>query len=81
MKRNRFSMSSRAVIMVGFGAGYLTAFIWECTACRREWLLSVWLSAFLQLVGQIQRPTADMSRRLPAMVHAIASRRKTYGSI
>ena len=31
------------------------------------------LSAFLQLVGQIQRPTADMSRRLPAMVHAIAS--------
>ena len=31
------------------------------------------LSAFLQLVGQIQRPTADLSRRLPAMIHAMAS--------
>lgn len=73
MKRNRFSMSSRAVIMVGFGAGYLTAFIWGVHRMQEGVVTFGMLSAFLQLVGQIQRPTADMSRRLPAMVHAIAS--------
>lgn len=73
MKRNRFSMSSRAVIMVGFGAGYLTAFIWGVYRMQEGVVTFGMLSAFLQLVGQIQRPTADMSRRLPAMVHAIAS--------
>lgn len=73
MKRNRFSMSSRAVIMVGFGAGYLTAFIWGVHRLQEGVVTFGMLSAFLQLVGQIQRPTADMSRRLPAMVHAIAS--------
>lgn len=73
MKRNRFSMSSRAVIMVGFGAGYLTAFIWGVHRMQEGVVTFGMLSAFLQLVGQIQRPTADMSRRLPAMIHAIAS--------
>lgn len=73
MKRNRFSMSSRAVITVGFGTGYLTAFIWGVHHMQGGVVTFGMLSAFLQLVGQIQRPTADMSRRLPAMIHAMAS--------
>lgn len=73
MKRNRFTMSSRAVIMTGFGAGYLTAFIWGVHRMQDGVVTFGMLSAFLQLVGQIQRPTADMSRRLPAMIHAVAS--------
>lgn len=73
MKRNRFTISSRAVIMTGFGAGYLTAFIWGVHRMQDGVVTFGMLSAFLQLVGQIQRPTADMSRRLPAMIHAVAS--------
>ena len=73
MKRNRFSMSSRAAMMTGFGTGYLTAFIWGVHRMQDGVVTFGMLSAFLQLVGQIQRPTADMSRRLPAMIHAMGS--------
>lgn len=73
MKRNKFSMSSRAAMMAGFGTGYLTAFIWGVHRMQDGVVTFGMLSAFLQLVGQIQRPTADMSRRLPAMIHAMAS--------
>lgn len=73
MKRNSFSMSSRAAIMAGFGTGYLTAFIWGVHRMQDGVVTFGMLSAFLQLVGQIQRPTADMSRRLPAIIHAMAS--------
>lgn len=73
MKRNSFSMSSRAAMMAGFGTGYLTAFIWGVHRMQDGVVTFGMLSAFLQLVGQIQRPTADMSRRLPAMIHAMAS--------
>lgn len=73
MKRNRFSMSSRAAMMTGFGTGYLTAFIWGVHRMQDGVVTFGMLSAFLQLVGQIQRPTADMSRRLPALIHAMAS--------
>lgn len=73
MKRNSFSMSSRAAMMAGFGTGYLTAFIWGVHRMQDGVVTFGMLSAFLQLVGQIQRPTADLSRRLPAMIHAMAS--------
>ena len=73
MKRNRFSMSSRAAMMTGFGTSYLTAFIWGVHSMQDGVVTFGMLSAFLQLVGQIQRPTADMSRRLPALIHAMAS--------
>lgn len=73
MKRNSFSMSSRAAMMAGFGTGYLTAFIWGVHRMQDGVVTFGMLSAFLQLVGQIQRPTADMSRRLPAIIHAMAS--------
>lgn len=73
MKRNKFTVSSRTAIMAGFGAGYLTAFIWGVCNLQSGAVTFGMLSAFLQLVGQIQRPTADMSRRLPAIIHAMAS--------
>lgn len=73
MKRNKFTVSSRASVMAGFGAGYLTAFIWGVHSMQDGVVTFGMLSAFLQLVGQIQRPTADMSRRLPAMIHSMAS--------
>ena len=73
MRRNKFTMTSRIAIMTGFGTGYLTAFIWGVYRMQDGVVTFGMLSAFLQLVGQIQRPTADMSRRLPAMIHAMAS--------
>ena len=73
MKRNKFTVASRIAIMTGFGTGYLTAFVWGVFRMQDGVVTFGMLSAFLQLVGQIQRPTADLSRRLPAMIHAMAS--------
>lgn len=73
MKRNKFTTTSRTAIMAGFATGYLTAFIWGVHNLQAGVVTFGMLSAFLQLVGLIQRPTADLSRRLPAMIHAMAS--------
>ena len=73
MRRNKFTMTSRIAIMTGFGTGYLTAFIWGVYRMQDGVVTFGMLSAFLQLVGQIQRPTADMSRRLPTLIHSMAS--------
>ena len=73
MKRNKFTTTSRTAVMAGFATGYLTAFIWGVHNLQAGVVTFGMLSAFLQLVGLIQRPTADLSRRLPAMIHAMAS--------
>lgn len=72
-ERNRFSVVSRMAVMFGFGAGYLTAFIWGVSHLHDGLITFGMLSAFLQLVGQIQRPTADMSRKIPYIIHSLAS--------
>lgn len=77
-KRNHFSVISRLIIMSGFAVGYLTAFIWGVKNMQEGLVSFGMLSAFLQLVGQIQRPTADLSRRLPAMIHSLASAERLY---
>lgn len=73
MRRNKFTITSRLAIMAGFATGYLTAFIWGVHRMQDGIITFGMLSAFLQLVGQIQRPTADMSRRLPNLIHSMAS--------
>lgn len=77
-KRNKFSIISRFVIMSGFGIGYLVTFIWGVARLQDGLVTFGMLSAFLQLVGQIQRPTADLSRRFPLVVHSLASAERIY---
>lgn len=73
MRRNRFTQFTRTMMLLGFGAGYLTAFLWGVAQLQQGALTFGVLTAFLQLVGQVQRPTADLSRQLPGLVHALTS--------
>lgn len=73
MGRARFTLLVRGIVLTGFGAGYLVAFLWGVTQLQQGLITFGVLTAFLQLVGQVQRPTADFSRQLPALIHASAS--------
>lgn len=73
MRRNRFTQLTRLLMLTGFGTGYLTAFLWGVVQLQHEAITFGVLTAFLQLVGQVQRPTADLSRLIPRLVHSLAS--------
>ena len=73
MRRTRFSIVARILIALAFSLGYAIAFLW---GVRGIWLGSVsfgLMTAFLQLVGQIQRPLLEMSEQLPSLFHCSAS--------
>ena len=73
MRRTRFSIVARILTALAFSLGYAIAFLW---GVRGIWLGSVsfgLMTAFLQLVGQIQRPLLEMSEPLPSLFHCSAS--------
>jgi ABC-type multidrug transport system fused ATPase/permease subunit len=71
--RTRFSILSRGLVSMGFSAGYLTAFIWGVFSIQGGAITFGVMTAFLQLVGRIQRPLADLARMIPTLVSALTS--------
>lgn len=71
--RAKFSIGAFAFVQLGFAAGYLTAFLWGVNGLSCGAITFGTLSAFLQLVGLIQRPTMDLSHFLPGMVSALTA--------
>lgn len=71
--RAKFSIGAFTFIQFGFASGYLTAFMWGVYGLSTGSVTFGALSAFLQLVGLIQRPTMDLSRYLPSMVSALTA--------
>ena len=73
IRRTRFSVVSRIFISLAFQAGYAVAFLWGVWGISTGKVTYGMMTAFLQLVGQIQRPLADMSGQIPSLIHASAS--------
>ena len=73
MRRARFSVLSRIFIALAFSGGHAVAFLWGVWGISAGTVTYGMMTAFLQLVGQIQRPLMDMSAQLPAVIHATAS--------
>ena len=71
--RTRFSVVSRALVGMGFSAGYLTAFLWGVFSIQDGAITFGVMTAFLQLVGRIQRPLSDLARMVPTLVGALTS--------
>lgn len=71
--RTKFSVGAFSFIQTGFATGYLTAFLWGVNGLAEGNITYGMLSAFLQLVGLIQRPTMDLSRYIPGLVAALTS--------
>ena len=64
---------ARGMMSLGFMGGYATAFIWGILGIRSGAVSFGMMTAFLQLVGQVQRPVADLASELPAFIHALTS--------
>ena len=73
LKRTRFSVVSRGFMSLALQAGHVIAFIWGVTGISRGTVTYGMMTAFLQLIGQIQRPLVEMSSQLPAIIHSTAS--------
>src|SRR5574344_358884 len=73
MRRTRFTLFSRAMVSIGFSTGYLVAFLWGIISLRDGAISVGVMTAFLQLVSQIQRPMVYLSRQIPAFIHATTS--------
>ena len=73
MRRARFSVLSRIFIALAFSGGHAVAFLWGVWGISLGTVTYGMMTAFLQLVGQIQRPLMELSSQLPAVIHATAS--------
>ena len=73
IRRTRFSVISRIFISLAFQAGYLLAFMWGVKGISCGTVTYGMMTAFLQLVGQIQRPLLEMSSQIPTIIHSTAS--------
>lgn len=73
LRRTRFSVISRGFMSLALQAGHVIAFIWGVTGISRGTVTYGMMTAFLQLIGQIQRPLVEMSSQLPALIHSTAS--------
>ena len=56
-----------------FLGGYAAAFLWGVLGIRSGAVTYGMMTAFLQLVGQVQRPIAELARQVPAFIHASTS--------
>ena len=73
IRRTKFSVVSRIFVALAFQAGYATAFMWGVLGISSGTVTYGMMTAFLQLVGQIQRPLLDMSSMVPSIIHSTAS--------
>ncbi|MBR5077031.1 MAG: ABC transporter ATP-binding protein [Bacteroidales bacterium] len=71
--RINYNAVARAFMILGFLGGYAAAFLWGVVGIRDGIVTYGMMTAFLQLVGQVQRPIAELARQVPAFIHATAS--------
>lgn len=76
--RTKFSLGAYTLTQLGFAAGYLTAFIWGVYGLAAGTVTFGTLSAYLQLVGLIQRPTIDLSHFIPGIVTSFTAAERLY---
>ena len=73
VKRLNYNAVARSFMNLGFMAGYGSAFLWGVFGIRDGVVTYGMMTAFLQLVGQIQRPIAEIAHHIPAFIHALTS--------
>ena len=73
LRRTRFSIISRGLMAIALQAGHVIAFLWGVVGISHGTVTYGMMTAFLQLIAQIQRPLVEMSSQLPAVIHSTAS--------
>lgn len=72
-RRVRFTLISRLLIAFTFSYGYFGAFVYGAVQLKDGLITFGVMTAFLQLVGQIQSPIMTLLGMIPQLIHATAS--------
>ncbi|MBQ7623182.1 MAG: ABC transporter ATP-binding protein [Bacteroidales bacterium] len=73
VSRLNYGAVSRGFMQLGFAAGYALVFLWGVFGLRDGSLGYGTMVAFLQLVGQVQRPVAGLATQIPSFIRALSS--------
>ena len=73
IRRTNYNAVARTFMGLGFLSGYAAAFLWGVYGIRSGAVTYGMMTAFLQLVGQIQRPIAELAHHVPAFIHSLTS--------
>ena len=73
MQRNSYSVFSSVLVQAGFAFGYVVAFSWGVYGLNKGTVTFGMLTAFMQLVAQVQRPVVDLSKMVPSFINGLTS--------
>lgn len=71
--RTEFSVCSKSILALFFGCGYLCTLLFGAAQLQKGLITFGVMTAYLQLVGQVQRPIGELTRLIPLMVTTLAS--------
>ena len=72
-KRLNYGAIARTFMSLGFASGYAVTFLWGVFGIRNGVVTFGMMTAFLQLVGQVQRPVASLAKVVPNFIRTISS--------
>ena len=72
-RRLNYNAVARGLMFFGFQAGHAATLIWGVVGIFNGTVTYGMMTAFMQLVGQVQRPVAELGRQIPAIIQAITS--------
>lgn len=73
MRRSNFNIWSRAAVGLTFASGYLLCFLWGVAGLSAGTVTFGIMTAFLQLVAQVQNPLLSLTRQIPSLIYATTS--------
>ena len=72
-ERTRINIIARSMVGAAFSFGYIAAFLWGVFGISKGTLTFGVMTAFLQLVGQVQRPLVNLTRQIPSLIYSTTS--------
>ena len=73
LKRNRVTLAANNIMAVGYWVGYFLAFGWGAVRLSQQAISFGTMTAFLQLVQQVQAPFLGLARTFPQIIAMVAS--------
>lgn len=73
IKRLNYGTIAHIFIGFGFASGYAVTFLWGVFGILEGTVTFGMMTAFLQLVGQVQRPVASLAKAIPSFIRIISS--------
>ena len=73
VRRTKYATISGGVMNLGFAAGYIFSFSWGVLSLQQGLITYGALLAFVQLVGQIQRPVRTLTHFIPVFIGAFTA--------